>query len=724
MQTAEHKHPWRFFRSGGFDQVLIENVDDLRHLGELDQKLWTVLACPSAGLEFDARTLSLLDQDGDGHIRAPEIIAAAQWLCTVLKTPEVLFQEADSLPLAAIDETHEQGASLLATAHKVLGYVGKAGAEQISIDDFAEPGLLFAADHPNGDGVIPAVLAPTPALAAAIELIIEHGGAAEDRSGEAGVDEERVRSFFAAAGEVLAWHQQAEAGADSVLLLGEGTTAAAAALEAVREKVDDFFTRCRLAAYDERAASLLNPAETTYAELALKQLGAGNEDVAALPLAQIGSGHQLPLRQGLNPAWQGAVEALRVTVVEPLLGSRETLSWAEWQDLLGRFDAYRDWFALRPESTVAAIDAADLRALVAADTEAALLELIAADLGAETAAAQVDALEQLVRYSRHFVTLVRNFVSLSDFYQGKQKAIFQAGTLYLDQRSCDLCLRVSNVDRHQAIAPLSASYLVYCECVRHDEAPIHIVAALTGGNADEMLVAGRNGVFYDRQGRDWSATVTQVVEAPISVAQAFWSPYQRIARMISEQIQKFAAARDGAVASGAEGAISGAAESPPAPPFDIAKFAGIFAAIGLALGALGTALAAVVSGFLSLPLWQMPLVVAGIVLLISGPSVLMAWFKLRQRNLGPLLDANGWAINTRARINIPFGGALTQVASLPAGSRHASVDLFAERRTPWKRWVFLLALIVAAAVAWQQGAFEPFLNPPEVTEPTAAAPAE
>lgn len=726
MQSGEHKHQWRFFRSGGFDQVLIDNVGDLRHLGELDQKLWTVLACPSTGLEFDARTLRLLDQDGDGYIRAPEIIAAAQWLCEVLKTPEVLFEQADSLPLAAINEAHEQGASLLATAHKVLGYVGKADADQISIDDFADPALLFAADHPNGDGIVPAQLAPTPALAAAIERIIAHTGAVEDRSGEAGIDEERVRSFFASAAEVIDWHQQAEAGADSVLVLGDGTTAAAAALEAVRDKIDDFFTRCRLAAYDGRAASLLNPAEDTYAELALKQLGAGNVDVAALPLAQIGSANPLPLVQGINPAWQEAVDALRSTVVEPLLGSRETLSWEEWQDLLSRFDAYRGWFALRPQTTVADIDLAELRALVAADSESALLALIEADLAAETAAAQVDTLEQLVRYSRHFVTLTRNFVSLSDFYQGREKAIFQAGTLYLDQRSCQLCLRVSNVDRHQALAPLSASYLVYCECVRHDEEPMQIVAALTGGDADEMLVAGRNGVFYDRQGRDWSATVTQVVEAPISVRQAFWSPYQRIARMISEQIQKFAAARDGAVDSGAADAISGAAEAPPAPPFDIAKFAGIFAAIGLALGALGTALAAVVSGFLSLPAWQMPLVVLGIMLLISGPSVLMAWFKLRQRNLGPLLDANGWAINTRARINIPFGGALTQVASLPAGSRHASVDLYAERKTPWRSWLFLIAVIALALVMWQQGVYDRFLSPPEVavqTEPAEAEPA-
>jgi MFS family permease len=210
-----------------------------------------------------------------------------------------------------------------------------------------------------------------------------------------------------------------------------------------------------------------------------------------------------------------------------------------------------------------------------------------------------------------------------------------------------------------------------------------------------------------------------VVEAPISVRQAFWSPYKRIGRMIGEQIQKFAASRDKAVEARAAAGVAGAgakvdapAAAPVAQAFDIAKFAGIFAAIGLALGALGTALAAVVTGFLSLPGWQMPLVVAGIVLLISGPSMLLAWLKLRQRNLGPLLDANGWAVNTRARINIPFGGALTGVAALPPGSVAFAVrPVRAEKQRPWGTWFFLLfAGGVIAVVLWRQGFLDRFLG--------------
>ena len=710
-------YQWRFFRSGGFDQVLIENADDLRHLGELDQKLWSVLACPTSGLEFDTRTLQMIDSDGDGRIRAPEVIAAANWVCTVLKTPDVLFRGVDGLPLDAIASEHPEGAKLAATARKVLAYINKPESDAVAVADFADPSLLFAPEHYNGDGIVPAELATDAGLVQTIGLIIEHFGALEDRSGKPGIDQDRVSAFFAAAQTVVDWHAQATSDPDTVLPLGDATAAAAAVFDGVRAKVEDFFTRCRLAAFDERAALALNPLDTAYAGFALEALGADSEGVLALPLAQVAAGRALPLSAGLNPAWEARIAALRDEVVKPILGAHEDLSHEQWRDIAARFDAYRSWLASKPATPLAALPVDELSALLAGTAQAELTSLIQQDLAAETAAAQVDALERLVRYNRDFVTLLRNFVTLSDFYKGAHKAIFQAGTLYLDQRSCELSLRVFDMGRHAALAPLSGAYLVYCDCVREGEAPMTIVAAMTGGDADEMMVPGRNGVFYDRQGRDWNASVVKVVEAPISVRQAFWSPYKRIGRMIGNQLQKFAASRDKAVEDRAAAGVADAgakADAPAATPaaqaFDIAKFAGIFAAIGLALGALGTALAAVVTGFLSLPAWQMPVVVAGVVLLISGPSMMLAWLKLRNRNLGPLLDANGWAVNTRARINIPFGAALTGVATLPAGAKRSLSDPYAEKQTPWGSWMFLLIVVVIAIVLWRQGAYDSFLG--------------
>lgn len=704
-------HRWRFFRSGGFDQVRIETSQDLRSLDQLDQKLWAVLACPTSGLEFDSRTLQRIDTDGDGSIRVPELLHAVRWVCEQLHNPQLLFQPGADLPLDALRSDTAAGASLFAAAQQVLQRLGKATAEQLCLDDLSDPARLFPPTLPNGDGVVPAELAPDAACAELIAHLIATQGAQTDRSGQAGATQAGLTAFLEQAQQVLDWHQRAphaaepRADAAAAPLSGLQEAAALQAYDAVQAKAEDFFTRCRLVHFDPRAEAALNPDEARYTELAPLGLHADSAELAALPLARVQAQAVLPLCEGINPAWQSRIAALHQAAVRPLLGDCAALTQDQWAHLGARLADYRAWLAQRPATPLADWSPAALRLWLDGPAPTQLATLIEQDRHADANAAGIEALELLLRLRRDLVPLLRNFVNLSDFYGQQQLAIFQAGTLYIDQRSCTLCLRVADLERHSALAPLSGAYLIYCECVRPGEEPMTIVAALTGGDADDMLVAGRNALFYDRQGRDWKAQVLRVVEAPISVRQAFWMPYRRLARFINAQAQRLAAAREQQVearsASGAAAALPGAAPATaPSQAFDIARFAGIFAAIGLALGALGTALAAIMSGFLRLPLWQMPLVLLGLLLLISGPAMLLAWFKLRQRNLGPLLDANGWAVNIRARLNIPFGAALTGVAQLPAGAERSLQDPYAEPKRPWSWYALTALLMLVLALTW------------------------
>jgi hypothetical protein len=73
---------------------------------------------------------------------------------------------------------------------------------------------------------------------------------------------------------------------------------------------------------------------------------------------------------------------------------------------------------------------------------------------------------------------------------------------------------------------------------------------------------------------------------------------------------------------------------------------------------------------------------------------LIAWLKLRKRNLGPILDANGWAVNALTRVNIPFGAALTSLGQLPPGAERSMSDPYAEKQSVWPR-LLLIALILA-----------------------------
>lgn len=706
----DSKHTWKFFRAGGFDQVQLDSGADLLALRQLDQKLWVALSCPTRGIEFDGRTLDMIDNDGDGQVRANEVLAAIEWAGNLLKHGDLLVEGSDQLRLEDIADTHDEGKQIRASARHILKSLGKPQAAEISLADMADIEKFLAGLAFNGDGVICVAQIADAGVRAILEEIARLSGTVPDMSGDAGINQAIADKFFADAGSYAAWYAQGEADA-AVLLLGEQSRAAAAALQALREKITDYFTRCQMAEYDERAALPLSRSAEDYQRVATQSLSAASAELASFPLAGIAPDKPLPLMAGLNPAWQGKVAALREQVVQPLLGNRESLNSSEWAALCEKFKAFEAWQAAQPASPVAELGVVRIREILAATYQAEIAALIQQDLAVAAEIKAIRSVERLLRYKRDLYQLAHNFVSFRDFYSGKQKAIFQIGTLYLDGRSCELCIKVDDVNSHAAFANSSGVCLVYCELVRNAGAEkMNIAAAFTAGDAD-FLKVGRHGVFYDRKGRDWSATIVRISDHPISIRQAFWSPYKKLSQTISEQMQKFAAAKVDKVQESMTKAAVDAGKSvavpaaPPKPAFDVGKFAGIFAAIGLAIGAIGGILAAIVGGILSLKFWQIPLALGGLMLAVSGPSMALAWLKLKRRNLGPILDACGWAINARVFINIPFGTSLTGLQALPEGAHRSLTDPYAEKKSGWPYVAVLVLILALLGGAWVAGYF-------------------
>jgi hypothetical protein len=709
----KESHRWKFFRAGDVDQVVLAEGAELEHLSELDQKLWMALSCPTRGLEFDSRTLDCVDADHDGRIRSPEILAAVEWAKQVFGNLDELFSEGSSVPLASINEKTQLGRDLLAASRRLLAKLGRPDASALSVEDVAGAAEILAGSRFNGDGIVPADSADDESTRRAIEDVIKVMGGKPDRSGKPGVDQPTIDKFFEEAAATVAWLDQAERDA-SIRAVGSATSEAAAAVDAVRAKVDDYFARCRLAAFDGRAVAALGPAESDLAALAGRTLTNEAAEIAQLPLAAIGAERPLLLSDGLNPAWAAKVAAMASAAVRPMLGADKTaLTESDWTTIKERLAPFAAWQAARPSAALAGLSDARVREFHAGTFRQELSALVVKDVALEDQSSQIDLVEKMILFRRDLVRLVRNFVNFSEFY-GQRRAIFQAGTLYLDGRSCSLCLPVEDAAKHATVAGLARAFLVYCDCTRPAGEKRSIVAVVTGGGTDNLMV-GRNGVFYDHKGNDWDATVTRIIENPIGIRQAAWAPYKRFVRMIEEQVAKRASAADEEARQKTRAAAARtvhadktkaeeAAEKKPEPKkIDV----GTVAAIGVAVAGLATFLSSILATFLGLGMW-MPVGALGLLLAISGPSMLIAWLKLRQRNVGPILDANGWSVNALAKINIPFGSALTKVAALPPGARRQLRDPFAEKRTPWGLYLTLLVLLGLAAL-WRLGHLDPYL---------------
>ena len=534
-------YDWTMVPVGGTMRVSIKSAEDIRHLSELDPKRWTVLSCPTQGLEVSEQALSRIDIDKDNHLHLDEVVKTSQWLCQVLKDPKTLFANTDVIELSNI-----QDEDILAMAKSIVG----------------EQTAICLADV---QAAIDAVTVP------AVEPTL---------------------------------------------------------VEAVAPYEADV-----IATYNEQKEAIAK-----YFELA--------------KMAKLGL----------------------ITLPEDIV--KPAITEAKFVEMGEKIAAYEAAVAANAAATEAA----------AAATEAAL----------QAAKEAYEPIYKLVLLHRDFYTVLRNYVTFEDFYAGKL-AMFQAGKLVIDQRICHLVMRVNDMGKQGDQAPASGMYLIYCDCMLPKTGQtMQIVAAMTQGEIKNLTV-GKNAIFYDRQGNDWNAVVTKIVDNPISIKQAFYAPYRKFGKWIQDLINKSAAEKDAKALSDLQASTEAKIANPAAQPaekqsaFDIAKFAGIFAAIGMAIGYIGSFIASLASGINELAWWQILIWIVGLMLVISGPSMIMAWLRLRRRNLAPILNANGWAINADAIVNVPFGTTLTEM--LP-------VMIVKKKLGKGGKWAIAIAvLLVVAAIA-------------------------
>lgn len=711
MQKSEHI--WNFSTVGGVKRVNLESGADLMHLGELDQKLWTALSCPVHGLEIDHKTLDLIDTDKDHQLRVPEIINAVNWITSVLKNPDDLLKQEKKLPLSAINDQTELGKTLLASAKTILKNLGKENQDTISVKETSDTKKIFAASRLNGDGVVTEDTTTNTELIQLINEIMKCMGSVNDLGGKQGINKDLLMKFIEQCEKFSSWHALKDANKATIMPFGDNTAEAYGIYSHIKSKVDDFFIRGRLAAFDPQSTNVLNLMVARVEAITAKDLSLCLDEIATYPLAKIEANRSLPLLSGINPAWEKTITQFKALIIDKLFPGKTELSEADWNQVTATIAPYIKWISEEEGAAVEALGIERINQILSSNLKEQMLTLIDQDKALESEANSIILVDQLVRYYRDLFKLLKNFVTFYDFYSPGSKAIFQAGTLYIDQRSCELCIKVSDMTKHNTMASGSDMFLIYCECTSKTSTDkMTIVAALTNGDIDNLVV-GRNALFYDRDGLDWDATVVKIVDNPISIRQAFFSPYRKVSKFIETQINKVAAAQDSKVTEDMTKTVesvpvkaeANAATKQPAQPFDVGKFVGIFAALSLALGAIGTAIASVIAGFLGLTWWKMPIAFCGLLLLISGPAMIMAFLKLRKRNLAPLLDANGWAINARAVVNIHFGNTLTHLADLPKGAKINLNDPFTKKKFPFIPVILLLCAIAGGVLflLWKNG---------------------
>ena len=699
MPTSQ---PMRFQRFGRSLHLRIATADDLAAACRLDTAHWVATGAPVTGFNADATLLRLLDTDANGRILCFEVIQAVGWLRKVLRDRAGIAAGSTVLRLEAIDTDDEDGRRIHESASKMLASLDAAEAGEITLDQVRQIEQAVEATPVSEAGVVLPAAAEDEPIRQFIADVVATVGGAPHPSDEPGVDRAHLDEFLAQARAHLDWLARGDLGAGeavtAIMPLGAATPAAFEAYAALKAKTDQYFAQCQAVAFEARVAARLGIADAELEALDVDDPPAIAALIRAAPLARARADGVLHFAEPVNPAWAAALARLREQVLAPLLGpaSGGALSAGDWEKVKDSFAAHEAWLAAKAGAALEPLGPETLARYLDASYRAAVEALIAHSAETAFVLDNIRLTEKCILYQAHLLELANNFVSFPRLYDPGSRALFETGSLVMDGRRFNLAVRVTDRAAHAAVAKTGNMFVLYVEIVPPGGAATFEVAVPVTSGTKGNLCVGKRGVFEDLLGRELDARVVQVIENPISLGEGFVSPFQRLGRLLSGKIESMTTSAEKKLDTTAGAAVDAAKGAPPPkePAGRGLMAGGLLMGGGVALAALGSAVAYIGKTLTNVQNYLTILIVIGVAILaVVLPTTIVALVKLRRRDLSAILEGAGWAINARMRLTRRQGRYFAQRPRLPAG---------AELAARWWAPVFWLVVIAAAAAgaAW------------------------
>jgi len=420
-------------------------------------------------------------------------------------------------------------------------------------------------------------------------------------------------------------------------------------------KVDQFFAQCALVKFDKRAAAQMQLREKELEEIDFTDTVKMMDRLKNSPLTSPNSEGLLNFEGEINPLYADSLFELKDKVLNRALGnSVERFNENEWRKVKNIFRSYRTWLENKQGSKVEKLGQDRLRSYLGGSYREQVSELIKKDLVVANDLNQIQNLEKLILYQRWLMVLANNFVSFADLYNPNVRALFEMGTLVINERQIIFTMSVRDRQAHKKVSQRSSMYLLYVEVTgrRDKDIKFEIVAPVTSGNAEGLCV-GKRGIFFTVDGREWDAEVVDIVVNPISVWESVKAPFQKFAAFVRKQTEKMTKSSEEKLVSTASSAsASGTARD-------------LMLGGGLAIAALGSSFAYITKALSEVKPIQVLIALLGLAMIVLLPGIFAGFVKIRKRDMSGLLEAAGWAVNVHMRINSTMGRLFTHTPDLP-----------------------------------------------------------
>jgi hypothetical protein len=700
MTTAGNSSPRKavFRKLCGSYQYELAHPEDLRTVMQNDDAFWALLSAPVTALSGDPLFYRHLDSTASNSIRVDKIKDAFYWLDSVLKDLSSLAGEAPAITLDELRDDTANGREIISTiTNQLTDELINDGV--ITLTEVRDAIGRLSAGNLKGDGIIVrAAVAGSVAEQLFTDILTVLDGA-DNPAGLKGITLPLLDKFLSDAQAYLHW---AENDTYATLLPGVDMPPMYACYRQVAPKVDQYFDYCKLVQIDPANAKRFVEKADALSPLDVRNQSAVHEAIEQAPLASPDPSCVLDVTQDLNPAYRDSVRKL-AEVFE-----LEKISLQDWDSIKAKFAGYEGYLKGKDGNSAEKLGTDRLKEDTA-NTEAIdfLRGLFQQDSSIMNNIKRLHYIEKLLLYKQYYFRFVRSFISLFELFNPTRLSMLQAGSLIMDGKHFDLCLKITDPAAHKQLARTSNLFILYMHAKRtiNGVASSQKIAAAVTAGTDMAFYPGKAGLFVDWDGSLWDIVIEDILQGPICFKQSLALPFVKISNIITTRFSKLTSAE--IIANDLTNKIEKAGTAPPPPA---AAKPGMNGSMWLLAGGVG--FAAVFSGLTyifkqlaSMPILNLLFYLLLIFMCIMTPLVIYSLYKLYKRNFSMFFEAAGWAVNLRMKLDTFAGRFFSYLPAYPEnfvkkGLDTTSIKVKKNSRDNKREWFFPVVLLTLLVLAF------------------------
>ncbi|MGH1362869.1 MAG: hypothetical protein ACRBF0_04880 [Calditrichia bacterium] len=686
------KRKFAFQRFGSSYHLKINSVDDILQLLDLDEAHWVATNAPIDTINADSTFLNRLDNDSDTRVRAAEVKDAISWTLSVLKSYGGIHENSEILDLAAIDSSHEDGETILETSQKILARLHVEQRSSITLHQIRSIKRKEQEGGLDKAGVVLSGAASSEDEKKLIRDILNTIGGDTHPGGKTGITNDGLEQFLKEAEQLENWRKQADVSTSEttdIMPLGKETSEAYDVYRKLHDKIEQYFSLCNLIRLNPEAERFIYADDKELNALNVYDNSALKHHLELSAISPPNKKATLEFKEPLNPVYAEDLLTFKKLVFSTMTDNKTNqMTLTDWKKIQNTFSAHEEWQTNCPETKLHVLERNAVQKYVT-DEEfiKGIRKLIQESHRTAFVLDNIRMVEKLLLFQAHLLPFVNSFVSFPDLYDSKSRALFEMGTLIMDGRHFTLCVKVNDRKQHAEYSSRSNMFVLYAEISTGTGEKLYEIAVpVTTGNRGN-LQANKWGIFQDLDGIERHARILQIVENPISLTEAVIAPFRRLGRAITSKLEDITQKAQTTLEK--DGATALVNAKPPEKSAEASG--GMLAGGGIAIAALGSSVAFITKTLAGLGWLELVGGLAALLAAVIVPATIVAFLKLRSRDISSILEGSGWGINARMRLTRKQAKTFTHIPAYPANSTGIGYR-------SW--WVLPLLILIVAAIAY------------------------